>query len=129
LFVFSGVKQSYFGGNRQFNPCFLLDVETWHTSTGTHLSSQCWTHFDKFPNFFSLLCTLVFSHNSFLKELLSSHKKEALCAWPNSAPAPTKPTIHWMSVITQFWMNLNWVNIWLHLGDQFCKKSISYIGK
>jgi hypothetical protein len=24
-------------------------------------------------------------------------------------------TIHWMPVITQLWMNLNWVNIWFHL--------------
>jgi hypothetical protein len=26
------------------------------------------------------------------------------------------------SVITQLWMNLKWVNIWFHLGNQFCKK-------
>jgi hypothetical protein len=31
-------------------------------------------------------------------------------------------TIHWMLVIMQVWMNLNWVNIWFHLGNQFCKK-------
>jgi len=31
-------------------------------------------------------------------------------------------TINWMPVITQLWMNLNWVNIWFHLGNQFCKK-------
>jgi hypothetical protein len=31
-------------------------------------------------------------------------------------------TIHWMPVITQLWMNFNWVNIWFHLGNQFCKK-------
>jgi hypothetical protein len=31
-------------------------------------------------------------------------------------------TIHWMPVITQSWMNLNWVNILFHLGYQFCWK-------
>ncbi len=32
------------------------------------------------------------------------------------------PTIHWMTIITHVWMNLNWVNIWFHLRNQFCKK-------
>jgi len=41
FFVFSGVKQSYSGETASSIPCFLLDIETWHTSTGTHLSSQC----------------------------------------------------------------------------------------
>jgi hypothetical protein len=27
--------------------------------------------------------------------------------------------IHWMHIITQLWMNLNWVDIWF---NQFCKK-------
>jgi hypothetical protein len=31
-------------------------------------------------------------------------------------------TIHGMPVITQLWMNVNWVNIWFNLGNQFCKK-------
>jgi hypothetical protein len=31
-------------------------------------------------------------------------------------------TIHWMLVIIQLWMNINWVNIWFHLGNPFCKK-------
>jgi hypothetical protein len=32
-------------------------------------------------------------------------------------------TIHWMPIMTQqLWMNLNWVNIWFHLGNQFCSK-------
>jgi len=32
-------------------------------------------------------------------------------------------TIHWMPIITQLWMNLiNRVNIWFHLGNQFCRK-------
>jgi hypothetical protein len=31
-------------------------------------------------------------------------------------------TIHWMPIITQLWMNLNRVNIWFNLGNQFCKK-------
>jgi len=31
-------------------------------------------------------------------------------------------TIQWMHVITQLWMNLNWVNILFHFGNQFCKK-------
>jgi hypothetical protein len=26
-------------------------------------------------------------------------------------------TIDWMPIITQLWMNLNWVNIWFHLGN------------
>jgi hypothetical protein len=43
--------------------------------------------------------------------------------WGHSEPAPThQPTIHWMPVFTQLWMNLNWVNIWFHLGNPFCKK-------
>jgi hypothetical protein len=31
-------------------------------------------------------------------------------------------TIHWMPIITQLWMNLNWVNMWFNLGNQFCRK-------
>jgi len=31
-------------------------------------------------------------------------------------------TIHWMPLITQLWMNLKWVGIWFHLGNQLCKK-------
>jgi hypothetical protein len=31
-------------------------------------------------------------------------------------------TIHWMPVITQLWMNLNWVSIWFHFDNQFCNK-------
>ncbi len=31
-------------------------------------------------------------------------------------------TIQWMPVITQLWMNLNWVSIWFHLDNQFCNK-------
>jgi hypothetical protein len=27
-----------------------------------------------------------------------------------------------MTIITHVWMNLNWVNIWFHLRNQFCKK-------
>jgi hypothetical protein len=30
-------------------------------------------------------------------------------------------TIHWMPIITQFWMNLNWVNIWFHLCNPYSK--------
>ncbi len=30
--------------------------------------------------------------------------------------------IHWMLTITQLWMNLNWVNIRFHLGNQFLQK-------
>jgi hypothetical protein len=37
-------------------------------------------------------------------------------------PAPHQCTIHWIPYITQLWMNLNWVNIWFHLGNQFCMK-------
>jgi hypothetical protein len=33
-----------------------------------------------------------------------------------------EPTIHWMTVITRLWMNLNRVNMWFHLGNQFCMK-------
>jgi hypothetical protein len=33
-----------------------------------------------------------------------------------------QPTIHWMPVITQLWMNLNRVTIYFHLGNQFYKK-------
>jgi hypothetical protein len=33
-------------------------------------------------------------------------------------------TIHRMPIITQLWMNLNlnWVTIRFHIGNQFCKK-------
>jgi len=31
-------------------------------------------------------------------------------------------TIHWMPIIAHLWMNLNWVNLWFALGDQFCRK-------
>jgi hypothetical protein len=34
-------------------------------------------------------------------------------------------TIHWMAAITQLWMNLNWINIWFHLGNQFCRKEVT----
>jgi hypothetical protein len=37
--------------------------------------------------------------------------------------------IHWMPIIIQLWMNLNWINIRFHLGNQFCRKQVSYIGK
>ncbi len=30
----------------------------------------------------------------------------------------------WMPIMTQLWMNLNWVNIWFHLGNQFCRSHI-----
>ncbi len=30
--------------------------------------------------------------------------------------------IHWMPVVTQLWMNLNWVNSWFHLDNQLCRK-------
>jgi hypothetical protein len=30
--------------------------------------------------------------------------------------------IHWMLIITQLWMNLNWVHIWFQVGNQFCRK-------
>jgi hypothetical protein len=33
-----------------------------------------------------------------------------------------QPTIYWMPLITQLWMDLNWVNIWFHPGGQFCRK-------
>jgi hypothetical protein len=55
----------------------------------------------------------------------------ALYAWKyNMVRAKCEPrwtsthqcTIQWMPVITQLWMNLNWVNIWSHLGNPFCKK-------
>ncbi len=36
-------------------------------------------------------------------------------------------TIHWMLTITQLWMDLNWVNIWFHLGNQFLQKYVSCI--
>jgi hypothetical protein len=26
-----------------------------------------------------------------------------------------------MPIMTQFWMNLNWVNIWFHPSNPFCK--------
>jgi hypothetical protein len=38
-------------------------------------------------------------------------------------------TIHWMPLTTHLWMNFNRVNIWFHLGNQYCKKWLSYIGK
>ncbi len=38
-------------------------------------------------------------------------------------------TNHWMLVITQLWMNLNRVNTWFHLGNQFCRKLVSYIDR
>jgi len=38
-------------------------------------------------------------------------------------------TIHWMPVTTRFWMNLTRVNIWFHLGNQFYRKRVSYIGR
>jgi hypothetical protein len=31
-------------------------------------------------------------------------------------------TIHWMTVITRLWMNLNRVNMWFHPGNQFGRK-------
>jgi hypothetical protein len=37
--------------------------------------------------------------------------------------------IHWMPIIIQLWMNFNWINIWFHLGNQLCRKQVSYIGR
>ncbi len=31
-------------------------------------------------------------------------------------------TIHWMPLMSQLWMNLNWVTTWSHLGNPFNKK-------
>jgi hypothetical protein len=31
-------------------------------------------------------------------------------------------TIHWMPVTTQLWINLNWVDVWFHLGNRFYRK-------
>ncbi len=42
--------------------------------------------------------------------------------WPQWTSTHQQRTIHWMPVITQLWMNVNWVNIWFNLGNQFCKK-------
>jgi hypothetical protein len=42
--------------------------------------------------------------------------------WPEWTSTHQQRTIHGMPVITQFWMNVNWVNIWFNLGNQFCKK-------
>jgi len=54
---------------------------------------------------------------------------EALCLLQASGGAflcwtrTHQRTIHWMpTIITQLWMSLNWVTIWFHLGNQFCKK-------
>lgn len=40
----------------------------------------------------------------------------------NQHPPPHHPSIHWMPVISQVWMNLTLVNIWLYLSNQFCRK-------
>ncbi len=54
---------------------------------------------------------------------LSSTKIECtftfILLWPVPLTQPQwtsthKHTIHWMPVITQLWMNLNWVSIWFH---------------
>ncbi len=39
--------------------------------------------------------------------------------------------IHWMPIMTQLWMNLNWVTIWFHLGDLVWMKLVlcTYIGR
>jgi len=29
-------------------------------------------------------------------------------------------TIHWMPLMTQLWMNINWVDIWFHSGNPSC---------
>ncbi len=42
-----------------------------------------------------------------------------------SGPACTRThehAIHWIPVMTQLWMNLNWVNIRFDLSNLFCKK-------
>jgi len=51
-----------------------------------------------------------------------------LITWPQWTSTHHR-TIHCMPIITQLWMNLNWVNIWFHLGNQFCSKSVTYIGR
>jgi hypothetical protein len=43
--------------------------------------------------------------------------------WGYSELATHQHTIHWMlPVVTQLWMNFNWVNIRFHLHNPFCKK-------
>jgi hypothetical protein len=106
FFVFLWCKAKLLGGNRQFNPWFPLDIETWHTSTGTHLSSQCWTHFDKWYivfHFFSWLCILMFSHNSFLKELLLSHKRKPCVLGPQCTNTHHPPSTGCLLLLSSGW--------------------------
>jgi hypothetical protein len=45
-----------------------------------------------------------------------------LAGGPQWTSTHQRTIIHWMPTITQLWMNLNWVNIWFLLGNQFCSK-------
>jgi hypothetical protein len=40
----------------------------------------------------------------------------------STAATVNQCTIHWMPVMTQLWMILNWVTTWSHLGNSFKKK-------
>jgi hypothetical protein len=51
----------------------------------------------------------------------SKRTRKVLCVYTNTS-LNHHCTIHWMRIVTQLWMNLNWVNIWFHLGNQFRNK-------
>jgi hypothetical protein len=94
--VFCGVKQSYLGETASSIPAFFLTLKLgalvqehiYHLIV-EHVS----IHDTLFSNFFSWLCILNFSHNSFLKELLSSHKRKPCVLGPQctSTHQPTIP--------------------------------------
>ncbi len=47
----------------------------------------------------------------------------------DSEPAPTSAPSTGCPLLLSCGLNLNWLNIWFQLANQFCKKYISYIGR
>ncbi len=87
------------------------------------------THYQKKQNLTTCIITVVSWW--VLVHSVAPFQDSSPCEHPNPAgPQWTsnhQRTIqHWMSAMTQFCMNLNWVNIWFHLGNQFCRKWVSY---
>ncbi len=65
---------------------------------------------------FSIKETRTHSH-SFLSSFRVSSVLAWVSFWQPQWTSTHQRTIHWMLVITQLWMNLNWVNIWFHLAN------------
>jgi hypothetical protein len=114
-------------------------VWKWFNSCITCCGLQCWDPFmrqalkaccTQVKSYLGCLYLVLFSMLSFFLQLriiwlsntsyiLQQKKGHSEPASTTSAPSTG---CHWMPITTWLWMNLIWVNIWFHLGNQFCRK-------